>query len=249
MAAPRFFVEQDLASGTTLALPAGVAHHAQRTLRLRDGAPIALFNGRGGEYAARLLAAREARAEVLGFDPVERESPLRLTLLQSLVTSDKLDWIIEKGTELGVSAFVLMRAARSVARIDAARLANKLEHWRQVAIAACCQSGRNRVPTTRFAGSLGEALAAVEPSMLRVILAPQATQSLGLATGVLSAAIAVGPEGGFTPQELALAARAGFGAASLGTRVLRTETAGMAALASLQWQAGDLRAPVHTPTA
>lgn len=238
--APRFFVEAELCVGAAVELPAAVAHHAQHALRLRDGAAIVLFDGRGGEYPARLRAGRRAAAEVLAFDPVERESPLAVTLIQSFVPNEKLDSIIEKCTELGVARIVLAPAARSVARFDGERLARKRAHWREVAIAACCQCGRNRVPAVLDAPTFAGALERAADCAARRLLAPGAGNALARNLRARSVAVAIGPEGGFTEQEIALAQRAGFVVATLGPRVLRAETAGPAALAALQAIAGDL---------
>lgn len=238
--APRFFVEGELRTGAVIELPDAVAHHAQHALRLRDGAAIVLFDGRGGEYAARLAAGARAAAEVLAFDPVERESPLAVTLIQSFVPNEKLDWIVEKSTELGVARIVLAPSERSVARLDAQRLARKRAHWRGIAIAACCQCGRNRLPQILDASTFASALEIARDCAARLLLAPGAGAALAHDARARSAAVAIGPEGGFTEQELALAQRAGFVVAALGPRVLRTETAGVAALAALQAIAGDL---------
>lgn len=238
--APRFFVESELRVGATVELPDAVAHHARHALRLRDGAAIVLFDGRGGEYAARLAAGRRAAAEVLAFDPVERESPLAVTLIQSFAPNEKLDWIVEKSSELGVARVVLAPTERSVARFDAQRLARKRAHWREVAIAACCQCGRNRVPVVLDASDFAGALVLAQGCEVRLLLAPDAGEALARDARARSVAVAIGPEGGFTEQEIALARRAGFVVAALGPRVLRTETAGPAALAALQAIAGDL---------
>lgn len=238
--APRFFVDGELRPGATIELPDAVAHHAQHALRLRDGAAIVLFDGRGGEYAARLAAGRRAAAEVLAFDPVERESPLAVTLIQSFVPNEKLDWIVEKSTELGVARIVLAPAERSVARFGAQRLARKRAHWREVAIAACCQCGRNRVPVVLDASTFAGALELAQDCEARLLLAPGAGEAFSRYAQARSVAVAIGPEGGFTEQEIALARRGGFVVAAFGPRVLRTETAGPAALAALQAIAGDL---------
>ena len=240
MAAPRFFVDQDLARGIELTLPAPVMHHAVRVLRLRDGDRIVLFNGRGGEFAAALrIDGRRAAARVERFDPVERESPLALTLVQAWVAADKLDWIVEKATELGVARVVLAPAERSVVRLQGERRERRRVHLRQIAIAACEQCGRNRVPDVVVADTLAAALdAAGSDEML--ILAPEAETALSPAAAAASTALLVGPEGGFTPQEIAAACRLGCRPVRLGPRVLRTESAGLAALATLQALRGDL---------
>jgi 16S rRNA (uracil1498-N3)-methyltransferase len=240
-AAPRFFVDNGLRVGASIVLPDAVAHHAQHSLRLRDGAAITLFDGRGGEYGARLVAGRHASAEIVAFDSIERESPLAVTLIQSLASSEKIDWVVEKATELGAARIVLVSAERSVARLDAKRFERKLTRWREVAVAACCQCGRNRVPRVIDMSTPAEAFELARDCEARLLLAPGAVTALAAHADARPVAVAVGPEGGFSDHETALAERAGFVAVSLGPRVLRTETAGPAAVAALQAIAGDFR--------
>lgn len=231
MAAPRFFVPEPLAVDTRIALPAAVAHHARSVLRLRDGDPIVLFNGRGGEYRARLAGGPQA--EVTGFDPVEREPAPRITLIQAQVASEKLDWVVEKAVEIGVARLIVACAARSTVRLQAARRERRLQHWRDLAIAACCQCGRNRPVEIETADSLAQALSQAGEARFRWVLDPAAAQGLPPAPGQPhAAALAVGPEGGFEPAELQAAVQAGFAPLRLGARVLRTETAGLAAAAA-----------------
>ncbi|MEG1969687.1 MAG: 16S rRNA (uracil(1498)-N(3))-methyltransferase [Burkholderiaceae bacterium] len=238
MKGPRFHVDAPWRAGEELPLPEAVAHHALRVLRLRDGEPITLFSGQGGEAQARLrIDGKRAFGLIESVDAVERESPLALTLVQSLVASDKLDWVIEKATELGATRVIVAPAARSVIKLEAARLEKRLAHWREIAVAACCQCGRNRIPVIDYFPALTSALAAAE-SEQRYVLAPGATRPLQLA-GARSAAFAVGPEGGFTEDELHAAEAIGYARSLLGSRVLRTETAGLAALAAGQALAGD----------
>jgi 16S rRNA (uracil1498-N3)-methyltransferase len=240
VAEPRFFIETDLAAGVTVDLPANVAHHAAHVLRLCDGDPVVLFNGRGGESTGR-LAARGRQVELTGHAAVERESPVAVTLVQAWIATDKLEWTVEKATELGVARIVLATTRRSVVRLDAARLSRRVERLREIAIAACCQCGRNRVPPIVAFGDLAAALADAGAGATGVALQPDASRSLvdiaAATPGPL--AIAVGPEGGFDADEFALLRRAGFELARLGPRVLRTETAGLAALAALQGTVGD----------
>lgn len=241
MSLPRFFVDEPLAAGESIRLPAGIAHHAARVLRLRDGAPIVLFNGRGGEFPAILrVKGAAALAQVGAFDPVERESPLRLTLVQALVAADKLDWIVEKAVELGVDRIIVTPMQRSVVRLDAARAVRRVQHWAEVARAACCQCGRNRVPPVDFVGSFGAVLAVIEAAGQRLLLLPKASHELCSAVAGDRAVLLVGPEGGLADGEIAQAGQAGFVAVRLGPRILRTETAGPVALAALQATSGDL---------
>lgn len=211
-----------------------------RVLRLCSGAPIVLFNGRGGEYPATLsLGAGYAAASVAAFDPAERESPLELTLLQALVAADKLDWVVEKSVELGVHRILVTPMTRSVARLDPARSVRRLQHWRDLVIAACCQCGRNRLPSVDYAASLDAALT-VEPEVeSRLLLSPSAATDLPSNLPGGRAVLMVGPEGGVTDAELKHAERAGFAPVRLGPRILRAETAGLAALASFQALGGD----------
>lgn len=244
MSAARFFVDAPLQSGVAVTLPESVAHHALRVLRLRAGAHIVLFNGRGGEFAARLRPdASGALALIERFDPVERESPLNVTLLQALVAADKLDWIVEKAVELGVARLLIAPTERSVVRLDEPRSARRLQHWRDIVRSACCQSGRNRIPAVELHASFDAALGATERGGLRLILVPERAAAPLAPDGARDIALAIGPEGGFTDRELLLAERAGFRRARLGPRILRTETAGLAALAALQALGGDYGAP------
>lgn len=243
MSAPRFFVDATLEPGARLALPERVAHHALRVLRLAHGVSLVLFNGRGGEAQATLaVEGQQAWAHIVQWDAIERESTLDLTLIQALVATDKLDWVVEKATELGVARIVLTPAARSVVRLSSERLERRLAHWREIALAACAQCGRNRVPQILATVSLGAACSA-STARHRHLLAPAAGGALLRAAPGDSVAFAVGPEGGFTTDEIEAACAAGFTGLSLGPRVMRTETAGLAALAACQALAGDWGRP------
>ena len=241
MRAARFFLNEPLATGTTIALPERVAHHALRVLRLRDGDPVVLFNGTGGEFAAQLsVSGSNAYATIDTFSSVERETSLRVKLIQSWVAVDKLDWIIEKSVELGVDSISLAPAQRSVVRIDGERMDKRLGRLRELIIAACAQCGRNRIPHIEASPTLGESLeAGLVGGMRGALLHPSGEISLVTAASKSGTVLAVGPEGGFDDAELALAGRLGYAACRLGPRVLRAETAAPAALAALQAVAGD----------
>ena len=235
--APRLYVDAELRPGAKLALPGNSAHHAARVLRLREGDPVVLFDGRGGEYDARLFmpGRGQAVAEIGDWREVERESPLAVTLVQAVSSGEKMDFTIQKAIELGVAAIQPVLTAKSVVRLNAEREAKKLAHWKRIAIAACEQCGRNRIPEVREPVALDRYQA---PAGTKILLSPAGTGKLaGLATGPL--ALAAGPEAGFSAEEEQLLLRAGFEAVRLGPRILRTETAALAALAALNALAGD----------
>jgi 16S rRNA (uracil1498-N3)-methyltransferase len=208
------------------------------------GDAVILFNGDGREYHARLTNAdpRAACVHVENMDAPERESPLRITLIQSLARGEKMDWIIQKATELGVARIWPVVSERSEVRLDGTRGEKRLEHWRAVAIAACEQCGRNVVPEIRSAESLAATLAAhpANDAETRWMLHPGgATRLRNAGSAMTNMMLAVGPEGGFSDNDLAALREAGFRTLALGPRILRTETAGLAAIAALQAGYGD----------
>lgn len=236
----RFFCSVPLPAAGEIQLPEALAHHAARVLRLRDGDPVILFDGGGGEVPAVLrLRGKLCFAALGGLRSVERESPLPLVLVQALASGDKMDWIVQKAVELGVSAIVPVQAERSVLRLAGERAAKRVEHWQQVAVSACEQSGRNRVPVIAPITGLRDHLARPHEGM-RLVLDPMATRRLldaGRPAGELQ--LLIGPEGGWSDEELAACRGAGCSGVALGPRVLRTETAGIAAIAALQAIWGD----------
>jgi 16S rRNA (uracil1498-N3)-methyltransferase len=249
---PRLHCATSLASGAVIDLPAAVAHHASRVLRLREGDPVTLFNGEGGEFEARLtrIEPHLVSAAVGAHRAVERESPLEVALLQGLAGAERMDYVIQKAVELGVAAIAPVTMARSVTRLDAARASKRALHWRSVIVASCEQCGRNRLPLLHPLRDFDAALAMPDPadpgaagaSVLSLVFAPDEGRSL-TAFDRPSGAIRllIGPEGGLSSDELAAAQRAGFRTARLGPRVLRTETAGVAALAAINALWGDWR--------
>jgi 16S rRNA (uracil1498-N3)-methyltransferase len=241
---PRLFCPPPLADGAETVLPRSAAHHATRVLRLRRGDAVTLFDGEGGEFQGA-LASVDARAVIVRLgrrEPVERESPLPITLVQGLAAAERMDYVVQKAAELGAVAIVPVATARSVTRLDGARALRRLEHWRDVAIAACEQCGRNRLPRLEPPCDLKQWLAAPSSASLRLLLAPEAENSLAKLTPPSGAIeVLVGPEGGLAPEETAAATGAGFRAVRLGPRILRTETAGPAMLAALNALWGDWR--------
>ncbi|MCW0399659.1 Ribosomal RNA small subunit methyltransferase E [Xanthomonas sacchari] len=239
----RCHVELPLHAGAELSLPEDVANHLLRVLRLREGDPCVLFNGDGRDYPAELLQAgkRNASVRIGAAQPVDNESPLAITLLQGVARGEKMDLILQKATELGVAAIVPVWAERTEVKLDAARVDKRVAHWRSVVISACEQSGRARVPQLSAPLALADAARAAADSPCRLILDPQGDHRLrSLTIGGAAATIAIGPEGGWSPRDRATLEAAGFVGLRLGPRILRTETAGLAAIAALQAHHGDL---------
>lgn len=242
----RIFVDGPLAAGAQAALPDSAAQHVVRVLRLQAGDAIVLFNGDGHDYEARLTATgkRGASAEVLQrIPPAAAESPLRITLAQAMARGEKMDWILQKATELGVAGFVPVESERSEVRLDAARAGKRLAHWCSVVASACGQSGRARVPAVEPPQPLQAALDALPAGNARYLLDPGAGESIAtVADAGGNCVLAVGPEGGWSPRDRGQLQSAGFTGLRLGPRILRTETAGIAAIAALQARFGDLSA-------
>jgi len=225
-------------------LPDNVAHHALRVLRLAVGDRVVLFTGAGGEFAATLVRAdkREAAARIDAFDPVERESALAVTLVQSIAANDAMDHAIRRAVELGAAAIQPVLTTRSARVPDGERGQKRLAHWCQIVIAACEQCGRNRVPEVRSVVSLERWLADRNVAIAGLVLSPTAAAAIAAAPRPQHALdMMVGPEGGFTAEEIGLAQRKGLLAVRLGPRVLRAETAALAALAAVNALWGDFR--------
>jgi 16S rRNA (uracil1498-N3)-methyltransferase len=238
----RSFVDLPLVAGTEIALPEDVAAHLVRVLRLQAGDACVLFNGDGHDYDARLVTAgkREARAQILAARPLANESPLRITLLQGIARGEKMDWILQKATELGVTRILPVDSERSEVKLDAARAQKRLAHWREVVVSACEQSGRALIPDVSAPQPL--ALGAALREGNGFMLDPQGSASLAILArqDFDACTLAIGPEGGWSPRDRELLLVAGFQGLQLGPRILRTETAGIAAIAALQALRGDL---------
>jgi len=238
----RIFVPGPLTVGTQTELPAQAGAHLTRVLRLETGAPLTLFNGAGGEYAATLLTSgKQTLARVTAHDVVERESPLQVTLLQGIARGERMDLIVQKATELGVTRIVPVLTERSVVKVDASQRERKREHWQAIANSACEQCGRNRVPEITAPVALGDSVASLPADGLRCLLAADAEAALAQAAAGnrQPLILLIGPEGGLADNERSFACANGFIDYRLGPRVMRTETAGLAALAVLQAVAGD----------
>ena len=242
---PRFYCPQPLATGTLLDLPEGAARHAQ-VLRLQPGTAVTLFDGLGGEYAAAVerMGRRDVTVHVGAHQPLEREAPRAVHLAVGMPANERMDWLVEKAAELGVASIQPLVAQRSVLKLSGERAQKKRAHWQAIAVAACEQCGRNRVPEVHVAVALDEWLAGVQaqPAETRrhtrgechvLSLQPAATPLALAMPGTGPVTLLSGPEGGLSAAEEQAALDAGFGALSLGPRVLRAETAPLAALAAL----------------
>lgn len=242
MRIPRIFVPDELKEGDTVVLPDGPARHVTRVLRLVPGAPLILFNGRGGEYRGRLrVTGRRIEVEIEDFDRRDAESPLRMTLAQGISRGERMDYTIQKAVELGVARIVPLFTEHCVVRLSGERLDRRIAHWRAVAAAACEQCGRNRIPEIEPARTLRDWLHGLTAEPAKLLLDPQAERGpRDLAHPEGGAILLIGPEGGLSAGERGRAMEAGFTSVRLGPRVLRTETAAVAALATLQLLWGDL---------
>lgn len=245
MTASRLYVDAALAADTRLALPEFAARHVGRVLRCRPGDELTLFDGRGGEFAATVeqVSKRGVVVNVGAHRERDTEAALPVHLFQGLSRGDRMDTVVQKATELGVARITPLVSEHTVVRLDDERAGKRLAHWRRVAASACEQCGRNRLPRVdppaKLACVLGAAPAA---GTLRLLLSPEAGVGLRQPGRERPAAVEllIGPEGGFSAAEAALAAEAGFEGISLGPRILRTETAAIAALALVQAAWGDL---------
>jgi 16S rRNA (uracil1498-N3)-methyltransferase len=242
---PRFFCPMPLSVGAEITLPREMAHHAGQVLRLRDGDELVLFNGEGGEFRGNLSAAgRELRVSLKDYAATDRLAPLDITLVQALAVADKMDWIVQKAAELGVRCVQPVAAERSVLKLTGDREAKRLAHWRQVAVSAAEQCGCNRPLQVGELQSLpswlGKNDEGAGASAQRWILHPEEGERLsGLPRPTGPVALLIGPEGGWSETELAAARKAGCLPVAMGPRVLRTETAGLAAVAAMLALWGD----------
>lgn len=244
MRIPRIHVVHPLEPGRDVTLPAQAGEHIARVLRLEPGNPLHLFNGDGAEYAAELVtvAKREVTARVLDEVPrADRESPLRITLGQGIARGEKMDLILQKATELGVARIAPLVTRRTEVKLDRDRAERRIAHWRAVVAAACEQCGRNRLPEVCEPARLHDWIAGLDDTAgLRLVLDPGAEATPRSLVPAPRMTLVAGPEGGLAPVDLEALGAAGFRGLRLGPRILRTETAGLAALAALQAIHGDL---------
>lgn len=246
MRIPRIYQPVALSAGSVIELDSQAATHLTRVLRLKAGEELVVFNGKGGEYRARVsrVERRSAAVELLEHVDLSVESPLEVVLVQGISRGERMDYTIQKAVELGVSRIVPVVTQRTVVNIKGERQEKRRSHWQAVVVSACEQSGRNRVPEVDAIRPLADFLAQqAYPDARKLVLhhrAPSDLQEQAPATG--PAILLIGPEGGLASPELAAAEAAGYVSWRLGPRVMRTETAAVAAISVLQWVWGDFSA-------
>lgn len=246
---PRFYCPPPLPINGISDLPPDAAHHAMRVLRLREGEAVQMFDGLGNECRGVITELGGKRVVIGNITVIDsdRESPLKVLLAQALTSSEKMDWVIQKATELGVAEIQPVDTERSVARLSAERTTKRLEHWHQVAISACEQCGRNVLPKIQAPLDIMAWLQQTKTMPhAKYILLPEGTASLhDQAKPQGKVVLLIGAEGGFTQAEGAAALHCGFTSIRLGARVMRTETAALAGLAALQTLWGDFQGSIE----
>ncbi len=241
MRIPRLFIDLSLVNGSELQLPTEAAHYLANVLRAKPGQKVCLFNDTGIEALGEITqcAKRAVSVRIDEISAVDRESPLRIHLAIGISRGERMDFVLQKSTELGVHSIQPLFCERTEVRLSGERLQKKTEHWRNVLASACEQCGRTRIPLLVEPTSLAEAIAH-DASEKRFVLHHRSNQGLREhGSRPASVSLLIGPEGGLSAQEITLAEQAGFAALTLGPRVLRTETAPLAALSVLQYQWGD----------
>ena len=246
----RVFIDSVLKTGESLTLDGDTAHYLGRVLKVRQGNPVTVFNGRGGSYQAEITAIdrRTITLSLLQFDVENNESPLRVTLAQGISRGQHMDYTVQKAVELGVTRIVPLFSEYSNVRLEEERARKRYDHWHKIITSACEQSGRNLVPQLDEAQPLSDWVQQ-DGASLKLIMHPEANDSLaGLLEGITDLTILCGPEGGLSPVEINIALAQGYRKVSMGPRIMRTETAAIAAIAICQAMQGDMlynRRPVQ----
>ncbi|MFK8047349.1 MAG: 16S rRNA (uracil(1498)-N(3))-methyltransferase [Halioglobus sp.] len=241
MRIPRIYTAQHLLANSTVQLESGPSAHIAKALRMRVGDAVILFNGEGGEYTSSItsLGKKCVELQIQEHNHQESESPLLLELGIAISRGDRMDWVIQKATELGVASITPLMTERTEVKLKGERAEKKNRHWHQVIISACEQCGRNRLPSLNRLVDVNDWLQSVD-AQRKFVLHHRDDAANKQAQQPTSAAILVGPEGGLSDREIAVAVDTGFEALTLGPRVLRTETAPLAAIAILQSRWGDM---------
>ncbi|MEM6582194.1 MAG: 16S rRNA (uracil(1498)-N(3))-methyltransferase [Pseudomonadota bacterium] len=241
MRLPRIYTNQPLTENLSIELEAAPSRHLARSLRMKPGDHLIVFNGKGGQYAAVVESVQRSTVNVTTnrFDAIERESKLSVTLGITVSRGDRMDWIVQKATELGVSGIVPLISERCEVRLKGDRIEKKLNHWQQIIASACEQCGRNRLPSIQPPLAIEQWINETDAS-LKLVLHHLAEEAVALKDAPASIALLIGPEGGLTNEEVDAATHANFRAIRLGPRVMRTETAPIAALTIVQSRWGDM---------
>ena len=241
MRIPRIYTSQPLGPQQLIELDEKTSHYIARVLRLKTGAALILFNGQGGQYPATIdsLTKKSVSVSLGEQDPIERESPLNIHLGIAISKGDRMDWVIQKSTELGVTEITPLTSERTEVKLSGERLTKKINHWQQIAISACEQSGRNRVPTIHALSSAAQWSQQVVADRKLTLHPATDNNAVNTNNEVQSAALLIGPEGGFATAEVEFALQKGFAAHTVGPRILRTETAPLVAIALMQQCWGD----------
>jgi len=242
MRSPRIYTDSPLAVGSQCQLDDKAANHVSRVLRMQPGQELRLFNGDGEDYRAAITEAGKKHVEVAITEVIinETESPLRVVLAQTLSKGDRMDYAVQKAVEMGVTEIIPLSSERCDVRLKGDREEKRRRHWQQIAISAAEQCGRAKVPNILPVMTVAEWLQYSQTCDLRLVLHHRTEQSLNTLTKPAGVALMIGPEGGLTADEIALAEQNGFLPVALGPRVLRTETAPVAAIALCQWLWGDI---------
>ena len=244
MRIPRIFTDQPLSSGANLALTGSAARHLSSALRMSVGQEITLFNGLGGEFSATLTATAKSQVDVSLGDcrEIDRESPLKLHLAIAVSRGERMDWIVQKATELGVTEITPLFSERTEVKLNGERLEKKLRHWQQVSISACEQCQRNKLPTINNARTLDQWLSQADGDSdhLKLVLHHRSDKTLAQHQTPKSVCLLVGPEGGLSDTEISRAIDKGFAPLTLGPRVMRTEAAPLASISIMQSLWGDM---------
>ena len=239
----RVYVALPLKEHTEYILAGATAHYLSSVLRVREGSPLVLFNGQGGQFEGLVQWVRKGRVQVrtVGYEAIERESPLTICLGHSVCRGARSDYVVQKATELGVARIDPLQTERTVVRVESNRAVRRVAHWHSIAVRACEQCGRNRVPKVSSISYIADWLVRQPDNSSRLVLdrtAPRRVNGIPRPTGPV--VVLAGPEGGLTSTELALAEASGFSAVHLGPRTMRADTATIAGLVALQLQFGDL---------
>jgi 16S rRNA (uracil1498-N3)-methyltransferase len=240
MRVPRIYLDASLQTGQRIPLTDHAFRHVVTVLRLKTGAELLLFNGEGGQYQATIasLSRRECLVDIGAFESIERESPVHIHLGQGVSKGERMDFVMQKSVELGVAAITPIKTERTVVNLKAERRTKRLAHWQQVVVAACEQSGRNQLPDLANVHRLADWLVQVTDYPQKILLAHDAETSIAELKVEQNVAVLIGPEGGLSPDEKELAESHGFTPIRMGPRIMRTETACLAALAVIQAHSG-----------